>query len=81
LISTYSIILKKVRFFGYHGLYPEEAIKGNEFEVNLTLTYRKEDTLIKYLEDTIDYVAVYNLLKKQMTIRQDLDGNIINSVL
>ena len=68
---TYSVILKRVHFFAYHGLYPEEAIKGNEFEVNLTLTYRK-DTLIKSLDDSIDYVEVYELLKKQMSIRQDL---------
>ena len=67
----YSVFLKRVHFFAYHGLYPEEAIKGNEFEVNLTITYSK-DTPVKSLEDSIDYVAVYDLLKKQMAIRQDL---------
>ncbi|MFN5333746.1 MAG: dihydroneopterin aldolase [Bacteroidota bacterium] len=67
----YSVILKKVQFFAYHGLFPEEATKGNEFEVNLSLTYYK-DTDVQLLEDSIDYVAVYDLLKKQMAIRQDL---------
>lgn len=67
----YSVILKKVHFFAYHGLYPEEAVKGNNFELNLTITYHK-NTPIQSLSDSIDYVAVYDLLKKQMEIRQDL---------
>ncbi len=71
MITTYSVILKKVHFFAYHGLYPEEAIKGNDFEVNLTLTYTKH-TPVHALDDSIDYVAVYELLKKQMAIRKEL---------
>jgi dihydroneopterin aldolase len=79
LITTYSVILKKVHFFAYHGLYPEEAIKGNDFEVNLTLTYTKQ-TPVHALDDSIDYVAVYELLKKQMANRQDLLEVLMQSI-
>ncbi len=79
MITTYSVILKKVHFFAYHGLYPEEAIKGNDFEVNLTLTYTKQ-TPVHALDDSIDYVAVYELLKKQMANRQDLLEVLMQSI-
>lgn len=32
-----TISLKNVRLHGKHGLYPQEAITGNEFEVNVTV--------------------------------------------
>ena len=32
------IILKDIHFFAYHGLLPQEAVVGNDFIVNLTLS-------------------------------------------
>jgi dihydroneopterin aldolase len=76
----YSVYLKNVRFFAYHGLYPEEAVKGNTFEVNLIIRYSNLERILS-IEDTIDYVAVFEIVKRQMDIRRALIENLIESIL
>jgi dihydroneopterin aldolase len=71
LLMIYSIYLKNVRFFAYHGLYPEEAVNGNFFEIDLTVKFTK-DRPIHSIEETIDYAALYELLKQEMNIRRQL---------
>ena len=67
----YSVYLKNVQFFAYHGLYPEEAVNGNMFEVDLSLQYTRQEPIQK-IEETIDYVALYEILKTQMQQRREL---------
>jgi dihydroneopterin aldolase len=67
----YSVYLKNVQFFAYHGLYPEEAVNGNMFEVDLSVQYTSHE-LIQKIEETIDYVALYDILKTQMQQRREL---------
>lgn len=64
--------LTGLRFFAYHGVHPEEAVLGNEFEVEALISQDAPDRPITAIEDTINYVAVYNLLKEEMDIRQPL---------
>ena len=68
---TYSVYLKNVQFFAYHGLYPEEALKGNMFEIDLTVNFTRSEN-IHSIGDTIDYVSLYEILKTQMQQRRDL---------
>jgi dihydroneopterin aldolase len=67
----YSVTLRNVSFFAYHGLYPEEAVNGNTFEIDLTLSCAYHQP-IHSIADTVDYVAVYELLKKEMEIPRSL---------
>lgn len=67
----YSVTLQNVSFFAYHGLYPEEAVNGNTFEIDLKLScdYRRP---IHSIEETVDYVEVYDLLKREMATPRHL---------
>lgn len=58
------IHLNNLRFFAYHGLYAEEALLGNEFEVNVDVAFTPAPAL--QLSDTINYIAVYEIVKQQM---------------
>lgn len=71
-MSTFTIHLNNLRFFGYHGLYEEEKILGNEFEVSLhlRLSYTKKETLT--INDTVNYAEVYQLVKEVFANREDL---------
>lgn len=60
------IHLQKVNIFGYHGLISGEEITGGEFEVNLTTYYRPKRIPIKEIEETIDYTALLEIVKKRM---------------
>lgn len=61
-----SVELSGMRFFSRHGLFAEEKQIGNEFVVELVLSWEAPTAPIVHLEDTINYVPVYDLVKKYM---------------
>lgn len=60
------IHLQKLLFYSYHGVHEEEKILGGNFEVNLSVKHRPSSLPIKHLEETVDYVSLYSLVKKRM---------------
>ncbi|MDD3049845.1 MAG: dihydroneopterin aldolase [Candidatus Cloacimonetes bacterium] len=61
------IRLNDMVFYGYHGVHPEERTLGQRFIVNVEIaTDSSADQNIRDLEDTIDYTAVYALIKEIM---------------
>ena len=67
-----TIDLKGLRFFGEHGMYPEEMKVGNEFEVDLSLTLKAPKQVITSLEETINYVEVYRIIQEELADRKQL---------
>jgi dihydroneopterin aldolase len=61
-----TIELKKLRFLAYHGLYAEERKTGNEFEINLSVSYQPSSGTITGISDTVNYSELYALLKTEM---------------
>ena len=64
--------LEKLKFFAYHGLYEEEKKLGNEFELNISVSFPSEKNIIKHLDDTINYAAIYELAKSEMLQPREL---------
>ncbi len=62
-----SIYLNNVVFWAYHGLYKEEKITGNEFEVNLRVDYNaSRPASFQSIHDTINYVALFKIVQHRM---------------
>lgn len=61
-----TVELKNARFFGYHGLYPEEKKTGNEFEVNLQVYYDPAHVQEITIDTTVNYVRLFELVKAMM---------------
>ena len=61
-----SIHLTHLKFQAHHGLYAEEKIVGNEFEINVTVKYHPQEIPVMEIKKTIDYASIYNLLKERM---------------
>lgn len=66
-----TISLHNVRFRAYHGVYPEERQKGNDFVVNMQVAYVPQAGIILSLEDTIDYASLFEIIN--MTMQQPVD--------
>jgi dihydroneopterin aldolase len=66
-----SIHLHNVSFRAFHGLYEEEKINGNDFIVDVTVQYRPPKT-IHHLNETINYVQVYEIVKDRMNVATEL---------
>lgn len=75
-----TIELKGLHFYAYHGLYAEEKKTGNEFEVNLTVSYQPPSGTITDISDTVNYAALYTLLKKEMTKPRHLLETLVMEV-
>lgn len=60
------IALEGIRFYAFHGFYPEEQVLGNEFEVDIEteseVVYDGNDNL----EDTINYERLFIIASSEM---------------
>jgi 7,8-dihydroneopterin aldolase/epimerase/oxygenase len=63
----FTIHLNNLKFFSFHGMHEEERILGGEFEVDVAVT-SKEDKRITEIQQAVDYVKVYAVIKQQMAI-------------
>lgn len=75
-----TIHLKNVTFFAYHGLYEQEKIDGNDFEVNLIVHYFAEQNCINKIEDTIDYAQLFQVVKEKMLIATPLLETLVMDI-
>ena len=78
---TTRIELKEMRFYAYHGVMPQETKVGNNFVVNLILTAPLEQAVRSEDMDTINYAAVYEVVKEQMGIPSKLIEHAAGRIL
>lgn len=81
----YSIHLQQLRFFCFHGLYPEEAKLGNEFEVNVTILVGDEPPKINLDTLQVDYSKAFQIIEARMKfatpLLETLAKDIANELL
>jgi 7,8-dihydroneopterin aldolase/epimerase/oxygenase len=61
-----TIELQHLRFRAFHGVYEEEKILGNDFEVDVLVHYDAHQEVIRHLGDTINYESIFAIVKKRM---------------
>ena len=72
-LSEAQIELRGLTFFAYHGVLPEERREGNTFVVDLTLEADiRQAVFSDDLDDTINYAAAYDIVKREMDIPSQL---------
>lgn len=67
-----TVELKCLRFFAYHGLFAEERKTGNEFEVNLAVSFTTSQLIITEIDQSINYARLHELVKEEMKQHRDL---------
>lgn len=77
-----SIHLENMEFYAFHGCHKEERIVGGHFMVDLYV----EADLSKPMEsddlnDTINYQAIYRIVKEQMSIKSHLLEHLAKRIL
>jgi len=66
------IELKDLRFHSKHGLYEEETATGGEFLLNVNVHFTPEHLPALSLDDTINYVDIYQLISNKMNVAESL---------
>ena len=70
--ASFVIQLNNLRFFAEHGMYEEERRVGNEFEVDVAVACQSPKNKITSIDQTVDYVEVYRILKEEFAKRRQL---------
>jgi 7,8-dihydroneopterin aldolase/epimerase/oxygenase len=75
----YTIFLKNIELFGYHGLYQEEAIVGNNFVINVEIDINKD--AITQLQDSVNYGEAFLIVKTVFAEKEALLEVICNKCI
>ncbi|MDR1337051.1 MAG: dihydroneopterin aldolase, partial [Tannerella sp.] len=61
------IDLTGMKFYAYHGVFPQETRVGNDFTVDISYAFAAEAALESdKLHDTVNYADVYGIVKAEM---------------
>lgn len=76
------ILVEGIKLYAYHGCIKEESIIGGNYSVDVTVEAdvtkaSKSDKL----EETIDYVKIYEIVKKEMSVRSKLIEHVAQRIL
>ncbi len=65
------ISLHTIKLFAHHGVYEEERLKGNNFEINLSVVIEMPPAVeTDLLEDTVDYTALADMVYRISATKQ-----------
>lgn len=79
-MSTISV--EGIECYSHHGCLPEEAVIGSRYSVDVYIDADVNKSLsTDDLNDTIDYVLVYEIVKKEMAIRSKLIEHVAGRIL
>jgi dihydroneopterin aldolase len=76
-----TIQLHNLIFFGHHGIHEEELLTANSFEVNLDVMYDEKQIAFESIDDTINYVSLYKIVKREMQVITPLMEKICKEII
>jgi dihydroneopterin aldolase len=76
------INLSGAEFFAYHGYYPEEQVLGNQFVVDISVSFKpvtdlKEDDL----QNTLNYEQLYTIACEEMLNTRKLLETVAQAII
>jgi len=76
------IEIEKMKFYAYHGHFEVERLVGNQFEVDIRMeTDCTKAAESDNLDDALNYLAVYETIKKEMEIKSHLLEHVGKRIL
>lgn len=77
-----TIRVKNIEVYANHGCMEEEGRIGSDYVVNVKLkTDLNKSVISDDLKDTVDYVAVYTIVKEEMSIRAKLLEVVVQRIV
>lgn len=74
------VALEGMYFRANHGLYEQERLHGNDFEVDVWIDTGKAVSTSDRIEDALDYAAIYTVVKAVMAERRDLLETLVATI-
>ena len=74
-----TIQLHHLQFHSFHGMFKEENILGNTFEVNLDVSFAAAEKILT-LHQSVDYVSIYAIVKEVMDVPTQLLETVVQEI-
>lgn len=74
------VALHKVKFFAYHGFYPEEQILGNHFLVDAEVEF-KNKSIEDEISNTVNYERLHAILSTEMQQPRKLLETLVQEMI
>ncbi|WP_170878395.1 dihydroneopterin aldolase [Daejeonella lutea] len=75
------VSLEEVRFFAYHGFYPEEQVLGTEFIVDIDTELEVFSSGEDEISNTVNYEKLFKIVADEMKIPRKLLETVAHSIL
>jgi dihydroneopterin aldolase len=69
--SFFHIHVKDLKCFAYHGLYPMERTSGQDFRLDITVTYRELGE-VEGMDQSVDYSRLVLIAREVMSETEEL---------
>lgn len=79
--KTVQVNLEDLRFYSYHGFYPEEQILGNEYSVNIKTSFDSPSFKDDQLDRTVNYELLYSIATTAMKNPRKLLETVADEIL
>ena len=79
-MGKFTIELKDLWFFSFHGLHAEERDTGGEFRADLSAKIISAEETPSHLRDTVNYVTLYEIIKSEMHKPQALLETVASNI-
>ena len=77
-----TILIEGIKLYAYHGCMKEEAAVGGHYIVDISIKADlKKASSSDRLNDTIDYVSVFEVVKKEMAVPSKLIEHVAKRIL
>lgn len=80
-IIRQKVALQGIRFFAFHGFYPEEQILGSEFIVDIETELEVYGSGNDDISHTVNYERLFNIAKAEMDIPRKLIETVAHGIL
>ena len=76
------ILIEGIKLYAYHGCMKEEALIGGNYIIDISIEADlSKPSRSDKLNDTIDYVTVYEIVKKEMSVRSKLIEHVAKRII
>ena len=79
-MGEFTIELRNLQFYSFHGLYEEERIAGGDFVVDVWAKFPAEDHVLNSIDETVNYAALFAIIKEEMGQPRQLLETVAQSI-
>jgi dihydroneopterin aldolase len=76
----YTIALKNLEFFAFHGFYPQEQLTGNAYLLDISVEIPGAQVRAEHMETTVNYETLFGIARSVMSTPYKLLESVVEEI-